>query len=193
MNRQAYVQLAWGKLIRSAFVLVLLVASAACMPLTPPAPGANVTEVATEAATEEVTEEATEEATEESMEEATASPDEEDRVGVELSGVLTGSVTYLQRVALPAGSVIEVQLQDVSRQDVAATVVATQTITTAGENVPIPFELSYDPVQIDPRMTYAVSVRITVDGALRWINTTSHPVLTRGAPVTNVEVLVEPV
>jgi uncharacterized lipoprotein YbaY len=117
----------------------------------------------------------------------------EEEAMLELSGVLTGTVTYLQRIALPAGSVIEVQLQDVSRADVAAEVLASQTITTGGENVPIPFELSYDPAQIDPRFTYALSVRIMVDGLLRWINTEHVGVLTRGSPASGVEVLVAPV
>lgn len=141
-----------------------LVALVACVPLTPPA--ATPT-----------------------PEESTAIPTEE----IALSGILTGTVTYLQRIALPAGSVIEVSLQDVSLQDVAATVIATQTITTAGENVPIPFELTYDPAEIDPRMTYALSVRITQDEQLRWINTERFAVLTQDAPVTGVEVLVQPV
>jgi len=107
-------------------------------------------------------------------------------------GVLTGTVIYLQRVALLPGSVISVQLQDVSKQDVAASVIASQTITTTGENVPIPFELAYDPAGIDARFTYALSVRITVDGQLRWINTERYAVLTNGAPSTNVQVRVQP-
>lgn len=108
------------------------------------------------------------------------------------TGVLTGTVTYLQRAALPPGSVIEVQLQNVSRADVAAEVIASQTITTAGENVPIPFMLSYDPVQINSLNEYAIGVRIHVDGQLRWINTERYAVLTRGAPITGVEVVVQP-
>lgn len=111
----------------------------------------------------------------------------------EPSGVLTGTVTSLQHIALPPGSVIEVKLQDVSRADVAAEVIAGRTITTTGENVPIPFTLIYDPAQIDPRNSYALGVRINVDGQLQWINTEHHGVLTRGAPMTGVEVVVHPV
>lgn len=111
----------------------------------------------------------------------------------QLSGILTGTVTYLQRIALPSGSVVEVQLQDVSRADAQAQIIASQTITTAGENVPIPFRLSYDPAQIDPRFTYALSARITINGELRWINTESYAVLTHDAPLTGVEVVVRPV
>ena len=110
-----------------------------------------------------------------------------------LTGVLTGTVTYLQRIALPPDAVIDVQLQDVSLQDVPATVIAAERYIAAGRQVPFPFELTYDPAGIDPKHTYAVAARITVDGKLRWINTQRYPVLTGGAPVTGVEIIVESV
>lgn len=105
---------------------------------------------------------------------------------------LTGTVTYRQRIALPPGSVITIQLQDVSKADAAAQIIASQTITTTGENVPIPFTLAYDPAQIDPKHAYALSARITVTGQLRWINTERYAVLTNGAPTNGVEVVVQP-
>ncbi len=104
--------------------------------------------------------------------------------------VLTGNVTYLSRIALPSGSVIEVKLSDVSRQDVPADVVGETTIVTQGENVPIPFEIAYDSSKIDERLTYAVSARILVGGELRWTNTDHIPVLTQGNPSSEVEILV---
>jgi uncharacterized lipoprotein YbaY len=110
-----------------------------------------------------------------------------------LSGILTGSVTYRERVALSPEAVITVTLADVSKMDVAATTIATQVFTAAGKQVPFPFELTYDPATIDPRMTYAVQVRITEDGKLRFISTTMNPVLTRNAPVTDVKVEVQQV
>ncbi|MEZ4619795.1 MAG: YbaY family lipoprotein [Caldilineaceae bacterium] len=116
----------------------------------------------------------------------------EDALSSELSGVLSGSVMYRQRIALPAGSVISVELQDVSRADVAANIVATQTLTTAGENVPIPFELRYDPAEINPSHTYAVRAQIKVDGELRWTSTERFSVLTNDNPTTDVTVMVMP-
>jgi uncharacterized lipoprotein YbaY len=109
------------------------------------------------------------------------------------TGVLTGTVTYLQRIALPPDAVIDVQLQDVSLQDVPATVIAAERYVAAGRQVPFPFELTYDPAGIIPQHTYAVATRITVNGKLRWINTQHYPVLTGGAPVTGVEIIVESV
>ena len=110
-----------------------------------------------------------------------------------LTGVLTGTLTYRQRVALDPQAVISVQLQDVSRADAAATIVASQTITAGGQQVPIPFELSYDPATIEPQGVYIVAVRITLNDKLIWITATSHRVLTRESPVTGIEVVVEPV
>ena len=95
-----------------------------------------------------------------------------------LSGVLTGTVTYLQHIALPPDAVIDVQLQDVSLQDAPATVIAAERYVAGGRQVPFPYELSYDPAQIDSKQTYAVTARITVDGKLRWINTRQYGVLT---------------
>jgi uncharacterized lipoprotein YbaY len=110
-----------------------------------------------------------------------------------LSGIVTGTVTYLQRSALPPNAVIDVQLQDVSLQDAPATVIASERTIAGGRQVPFPYELTYDPAEIDSKHTYAVAARITVDGKLRWINTQHYGVLTRGAPVTDVEIMVESV
>jgi putative lipoprotein len=103
---------------------------------------------------------------------------------------VTGSVTYRDRMALPAGALVTVRLVDVSRQDVAATIIAEQVITTTGQQVPIAFALRYDPAQIQERNTYAVQARIEVDGQLRYTSTEAYLVLTQGRP-TNVEVVVE--
>lgn len=94
---------------------------------------------------------------------------------------LDGSVVYRERIAMPPGAVITVQLLDVSRQDVAADVLAEAVIERPG-NVPVPFTLSYDPATIEPRHSYAVSARITVDGELWWITADRHTVLADDSP-----------
>jgi putative lipoprotein len=106
--------------------------------------------------------------------------------------IVAGTVTYMQRIALPPDAVLTVQLQDVSKADAPATVIG-ETIVTEFDEIPIPFAVSYDPEVIDTRNTYALHVRIT-DGAgnLLFTNTTSYPVITQGNP-SEVEVMVEPV
>jgi uncharacterized lipoprotein YbaY/heat shock protein HslJ len=107
-------------------------------------------------------------------------------------GIVSGTVTYLQRIALPPQAIIEVKLVDVSRADAPAIVIDSVTFEAGGRQVPFSFELTYDPAQIDDRFTYAVQARITIDGELRFISTRSYQVITRGNPNT-VEIIVEPV
>ena len=92
---------------------------------------------------------------------------------------VTGTLSYLQRIALPEGSEVTVQLRDVSRMDAAAVVLAEQRFTTRSQ-VPLPFELTVDPRRIDPRMRYAVAARIERGGKLLFINDRIYPVLTQG-------------
>jgi putative lipoprotein len=106
---------------------------------------------------------------------------------------LTGTVTYLPRVALPENAVVQVQVQDVSLQDVVATVLAEQRIETNGQQVPVLFSLSYDETKLEPNHSYALSVRITVGDTLLFINTQQVRVLGEGYPSDNVEVRVEQV
>jgi putative lipoprotein len=96
--------------------------------------------------------------------------------------VVTGSVTYRERSALPPDAVVRVQLSDVSRQDAAAIPVAQATLTPAGRQVPLPFELRYDPQAIDSTHTYAVRATIESGGRLIFTTTTASTVITRGRP-----------
>ncbi len=108
------------------------------------------------------------------------------------SALVTGNVTYRERIALPPTAIVQVTLQDISRQDAPATLLAREIIVTGGRQVPIAFTLAYDADVIDSRSTYAVAARITDQGKLLFINDTVHPVITREAPL-QVEVLVKPV
>ena len=96
-----------------------------------------------------------------------------------LSGKVTGTVTYRERIALPPDAVVEVALLDVSRMDVAATTLAQQVIVPK-QQVPIPFALDYDPAAIDMRMSYAVRATIRRGDALLFVTDQNYPVLTRG-------------
>ncbi len=102
---------------------------------------------------------------------------------------VTGTIAYRQRIALTPSAVIEVKLVDVSRADAPSVTVAEQTIKPAGRQVPIEFELSYDPGRIEERNRYAVQVRILENGSLRFLTTQSYPVITGGNPST-VEIIV---
>ena len=109
--------------------------------------------------------------------------------GARAPSVVTGSVTYRPRIALPPDAVVRVRLEDVSLADAPATVLAEQTIRTQGRQVPIAFTLDYDPARIEPRHRYAVRAEIRDgSGHLLWVSDTVHPVLTQGAPSEDVEI-----
>jgi putative lipoprotein len=104
--------------------------------------------------------------------------------------MVNGTVAYRERMALPSGAVVEVRLSDVSRQDGTAPVIAETTILTAGHQVPIPFELRYDPRKIDPKRSYAVRATIQSAGRMMFTTSTAYPVITRGNP-TQVNLMLE--
>jgi putative lipoprotein len=107
------------------------------------------------------------------------------------SSTIAGTVAYRERVALPENAVLTVRLEDVSAADAPAKIIAEQKLALAGRQVPLPFQLAYDARKIDPNHTYAISARITVDGQLRFLNTTAFRVLTGGSP-SRVDILVRP-
>jgi uncharacterized lipoprotein YbaY len=124
-----------------------------------------------------------------------ATPESADQTAMESApagNTVTGTVTKLDRSALPPNAVVEVQLRDASIADAAATILATQIIPADGQQLPIPFELAYDPAQITPSGFYTIFATITVDGQMQYISQSVNPVITNGAPTSGVEVLVSP-
>ncbi|QFU77458.1 META domain-containing protein [Halioglobus maricola] len=100
---------------------------------------------------------------------ATPEPQPEQEV-VEVAKI-EGEVFYRERIMLPPGTEVEVQLEDISRADAMATVMASVMLKPQG-GPPYPFSIEYNPAEIDERMRYALRVRITdPDGRLRFTNT----------------------
>jgi putative lipoprotein len=85
-----------------------------------------------------------------------------------------GSVWYRERMMLPPNAEITVTLEDVSRMDVAADILATTTFSPSG-GPPWDFSMEYDPAKIDSRHRYAVRARIEVNGQLMFTNTQQIP------------------
>ena len=104
---------------------------------------------------------------------------------------IAGTVTYRLRIALTPEAEVQVELRDVSGQDVEAPLIAKRVIEKPGQ-VPIPFSLEYDPSLIVAGHTYAVSARISDRGQLQFVTDTRVPVLGSAAPAP-VEIDVVPV
>lgn len=89
--------------------------------------------------------------------------------------VVSGRITYRERMALPAGSVVKVQLLDVSLADAPSITLASQRIVTHGEQVPIAFTLTIPRNRLPAPVHNTVSVRIeTASGQLLWITDTRY-------------------
>lgn len=104
---------------------------------------------------------------------------------------LEGEVYYLQRSALPPGATLSVSLQDVSRADAPATTLARYD-SAVSTQVPLPFHLQYDPAQVTPGHSYAVSARIEAAGRLLFISTERHSVNLQGGDQPPLRIRVNP-
>jgi putative lipoprotein len=93
--------------------------------------------------------------------------------------LVRGRASYRERVALRPGVVFEATLEDVSRADAQAVVLGSVRVEDVGA-VPIPFEILYDPAQIDERRSYVVRGRLLAGERLLFTTDRAAPVLTRG-------------
>jgi len=92
---------------------------------------------------------------------------------------LKGTATYRERIALTPDAVFEVMLEDVSKADAPAVVVGSVRIDKPGQ-VPIRFEIPFDPARIDQSRSYSMRARIMVGQQLIFTTDQAYPVLTRG-------------
>lgn len=104
---------------------------------------------------------------------------------------VSGTVTYLQRVALSPDAVVKVILEDVSVADAPAKVLSEREIPSNGKQVPISFELNYATTDIQPKHRYSVRAAIQSGNRLLFTSTKSYPVITNGAP-SRVEMIMQP-
>lgn len=104
---------------------------------------------------------------------------------------LTGTVLYRHRIALAADAAVSVQLEDVSKADAPAVILAGTMMMTGGRQVPIPFSLTYNPALINERHEYVVRAWIVENGFVSWRSTSRIRVLTRGGATSNVAIEVQ--
>ena len=102
---------------------------------------------------------------------------------------VTGTITFDGDQTIPEGAVMEVELRDVSYLDAPAPLIASQTIDDPGR-FPVDFAVPYGPDDIDPRATYGLQARITLNDRLIFINDTAFDVLTRGNPGRGIDMWV---
>lgn len=108
------------------------------------------------------------------------------------TGVVTGTVSYLQKIALPDNAVVEVYLVDVTDANAPAKYLSGVSFTTHGKQAPLEFAVPYAGSQIQASAKYVVQAFISADGKLLFKNSNGVAVLTNGAPMSGVEIVVEP-
>lgn len=83
---------------------------------------------------------------------------------------VTGEATYRERIALPPEAVMTVRIEDVSRADASAPVLAEESYLAEGRQVPLPFAVEVPRAALEGAITTSARVRIEdADGRLMWI------------------------
>lgn len=108
------------------------------------------------------------------------------------TGLITGTVSYLQKIALPDNAVVEVYLVDATDANAPVKYLSGISYTTHGKQAPLEFAVPYAGSQIQASGKYLVQAFISADGKLLFKNSNGVAVLTNGAPTSGVEIIVEP-
>ena len=96
-------------------------------------------------------------------------------------GLIVGTVTYRERVALPLNAIVEIRLERLAEAGAAARVLATQSIATEGRQVPISFELRYRADRLDRQERYGLRAEIrAANGRLLFESPAPEPVFEHG-------------
>jgi len=99
--------------------------------------------------------------------------------GQAAAGTVTGSVYYLERIALPPDAVLEVVVADVSLADAPARTIGRTTMKPAGQ-APMAFQVHYSDSAVQSAHRYAVRATIRDGGGLLYTTTENYPVLMGG-------------
>ena len=111
--------------------------------------------------------------------------------GGQRENVIRGTVTYRQRIALPANADVVVRIVDAS--NTAGQSVAETTFPAGNRQVPIPFELEYQLRDIDRQRNYELQAEIRSGGQVRFRTAAGVPVTLRGQQADqNVELVLVP-
>lgn len=90
--------------------------------------------------------------------------------------IVVGNATYRERTMLPPNAMFEATLEDVSRADAPATVLATSRIYPADELPPYRYTLSAPRANLPATARVVVRARITVEGRLWFTTDQAYPV-----------------
>ena len=104
----------------------------------------------------------------------------------ESRGLVRGSVSYREPVVLPANAVVDVWLNDETPEETPLAKtrpsLAETTFAVAGRQVPLLFEMTYDPLKIESGHAYALRASIRSAGRMLFTTPIGIPVKVLGKP-----------
>ena len=103
--------------------------------------------------------------------------------------MVSGNVVYMQKIALPPNAAIEIKMQDITAAPPKT--IAETVFGAAGQQVPIAFQLTYNPADITQAHTYQVLANISVNGKPMFVTQTPLHVITQGSP-SQVALMLQP-
>ncbi len=105
---------------------------------------------------------------------------------------VSGTLTYRDRMALPANAVVTVQIAEVPTAGRSGLVIAEQRFTTNGAQPPFRYNIPYDSARIDAAKQYTVQANIKLGGQVRYSTNTVYRVISRGAGVVDINLTLAP-
>lgn len=90
---------------------------------------------------------------------------------------VTGNIAFRDRVSVPDDAEVQVELREIVRLNAPVVTLASATITEIRQ-IPIPFEIEYDPLDIDPRRDYMIHASINSGDRTLYSTTDQYPVIT---------------
>ena len=107
-----------------------------------------------------------------------------------MADVVTGTVSYLERIAMPPSAEVRVALLDIAQADTLPRVVAEITTTMADRQVPIPFAIELPPDAVHEPSAYALHAEILVDGGVQFQTPEAVPLPADGASADGIAIRV---
>ncbi len=103
-------------------------------------------------------------------------------------GVVWGTITKLDRMALPAGTRAKVLVVDGARMDAPAVELGSTAITTSGNQVPLHYLVKFDPARTAGPAKPMLQARIeTAKGQLMYVSDTVNALPNETAPASPIE------
>ena len=95
---------------------------------------------------------------------------------------ISGSITYRDQYQLPNSAVAIVELKEIVRPGAPQVTLATRRIVNNRGQYPIPFDIEFDPMQVDSRRTYILTASIVSGAQTIYMMQQPVQVLTPGQP-----------